>query len=68
MGNLTISWELLVAVAAGAGAIVSFIWHSGMYVGKLSIRVTLHDGQLQKHDDRLDDHDDELRFLKGIPR
>jgi hypothetical protein len=59
MGHMNITWELVLAFGTVAGAVVSFIWHVAMYVGKLSVK-------LERHEDRLNDHDDELKFLKSL--
>ena len=66
MGSVTITPTEVLTVIAGAAGLVSAVWHAAMYVGRLSVRVTLHDGKLKEHEDRLDDHDRELRFVKGI--
>ena len=63
---MNIDPQLALAVIGGAAAIATAIWHAGLYIGKLSVRLDGHTAQLKEHDAKLADHDDELRFLKGI--
>ncbi len=58
--------QLALAVVGGAAAIATAIWHAGVYVGKLTVRVDRHSDKLDEHEQKFRDHDDELRFLKGL--
>lgn len=63
---MNIDPQVALAVIGGAAALATAIWHAGLYVGRLSVKVDGHADRLDSHDNRLEDHDKELRFLKGI--
>lgn len=58
------SFEQGLAVFGVAGAVVSFIWHAGMYVGKLKNELSRHSDTLSLHGQRIDRHDTEIHDLQ----
>lgn len=44
------SVEQFIALAIAAGGVVSFIWHAGMYVGKLTNRVSRLEDKVNEHE------------------
>lgn len=50
---LTFNATELLAVIGGAAGLVTLVWHSAMYVGKMTVR-------LDRVEDRVDDHDERL--------
>jgi hypothetical protein len=51
---LNIDPQVAIGVIAGAAAIATAIWHAGLYVGKLTVRVDGHDAELEQHDERIE--------------
>lgn len=66
MGNVTISSQEVLAVIGGAATVVTAIWYAAMYVGKLTVKVELHSGQLDAHEGRIGELENRRHLIRRV--